>query len=215
MQTAPQMRQGCTALPSPLLLNPSFPVGKLGRPPRVETLDGGSSTSNRLHIRDADSGLVFLVGMGAEISLIPVNDKTKTQRTDFKLYGANNSPIDTFGETRLSLNLRLRRPVVWNFCIAAVPYPIIRADLLNHYGLIVDLHKQRLIDSLTQVASTGTIKASPNLCISVLDRLARYSEILSEFPEITGITPATVNPKCDVFHHIVTSGPPRPSAPGD
>lgn len=65
------------------------------------------------------------------------------------LYAANESKIATFGEKRLELNLGLRRDFTWNFCVAAVPRPIIGADLLSHYGLVVDLKNRKLVDLKT------------------------------------------------------------------
>ena len=42
--------------------------GKLIEPHRVETLDLGNRKSKRLHIRDRDSGLIYLIDTGSDIS---------------------------------------------------------------------------------------------------------------------------------------------------
>ena len=97
------------------------------------------------------AGLTFLVDTGAEISLIPVGSRPNRNPSDLKLFAANNSPIDTFGEKRLTLDLKLRRPITWTFFVAGVPHPIIGANLLKYYGLVVDLSKQQLIDPLTNL----------------------------------------------------------------
>ena len=174
----------------------------------METVGAGPTLSKRLHIRDTESGYVFLIDTGAEISLIPVSSKTKNHLSDLKLYAANNTPIDTFGEARLTLKLRLRRPISWNFCVAAVPYPIIGAELLNHYILIVDLRRQHLVDSTTNTASVGIVKDLPPFNVCVLDHSSRYSKLLAEFPEITGVYQSKPITARDVFHHIQTKGPP-------
>ncbi|XP_076642261.1 uncharacterized protein LOC143353100 [Halictus rubicundus] len=51
---------------------------------------------------------------------------------------------------------------------AAVPYPIIGADLLTHHGLTVDLKRRRLIDSATGLFVLAGIASSPSSCVNVL-----------------------------------------------
>ena len=149
MPDSPPIWKRGTPLHKALLVVGGFPVENLIQPPCMEIVGGGLELSKRLHIRDVYSGLVFLVDTGAEQSLIPVGDNPKSQRSGLKLYAANSTPIDTFGEKRLVLNFRLRRPIAWNFCIAAVPYPIIRADLTSSStsesaGLLIRLRVSRL-----------------------------------------------------------------------
>ena len=55
-----------------LLENPSN-LGKLAPPIRTETIDIGPFDSKRLHIRDISSGLIYLVGTGSNISLLPAD----------------------------------------------------------------------------------------------------------------------------------------------
>ena len=114
----------------------------------------------------------------------------------------------TFGTKRLSLNLSLRRKFSWNFCIAAVPNPIIGADLLAHYHLVPYLHESRLVDTTTGLGVVGFIKSAAVFSVSSVDRSAAYSEILSEFPQITGISQISKIKVSDVQHHIITKGPP-------
>lgn len=174
----------------------------------METTGKGTSDSRRLHIRDIESGLVFLVDTGADISLIPVDKFKNRKLSDFKLFAVNDTYIDTYGEVRLVLNFKLRRAFEWNFCVAAVPYPIIGADLLNHYGLLVDLRRARLIDPVTNLFSPGVVRVSPIGKISVLDKSSQYYEILSQFPEITGQTVNKFQIHGDTFHYICTKGSP-------
>ena len=78
------------------------------------TWEDSSQTSKRFHIRDAKT--VF------------PKDDPNAKRSDINLFAANNTIISTYGEKDLVLNLRLKRPVTWNFTIADVPNPIIGAD---------------------------------------------------------------------------------------
>ena len=149
---------------------------------------------------------MFLVDTGVEISLIP-NTDPNSKPSDFKLFAANNSTIHTFGETELVLNLRLKRPLAWKFRIAEVPSPILGADFLNYYGLIVDVHQRRLNDPYSNTFSVGYLALSDDPSVSVFIRDSRYSKIFTDFPEVTGAKPAKPVTASDVFHHIETTGP--------
>ena len=72
-----------------------------------------------------------------------------------EMYAANWTTIRTYGIKTLRLDLGLRR--VWKFIIADVAKPIIGADLLNHFGPLVDL--RQLLDTTTSLISTGRIAA--------------------------------------------------------
>lgn len=95
-----------------------------------------------------------------------------------------------YGEKRLSLSLGLRRDFGWNFCVAAMSYSIIGADLLRHYGLLIDVSQRRLIDPMTGICVMGFIKGAPFHSISTIDRSSAYSKIQSEFPEVNGLAQA-------------------------
>ena len=166
------------------------------------------SSSKRLLIRDRISGRKFLIDTGADISFLPVVRNSEKRPTSFKLFTAGNAGVDTFGGTILTLDLGLRRPIVWNFCIAAIPYPIIGADLIDHYRFLVDIHGKRLIDPLTNLSSCGEIILSDQSSICTFQLISRFSRILSEYKELTGLTQYLPLDSSKVFHHIVTSGPP-------
>ena len=119
---------------------------KLTQPSVEETSSEGPHLSKRLHVRDRISGKSFLIDTGVDISLVPANPKACGKPSSFKLFAANNSLINTYGESMLTFNLGIRRPIRWSFCIADVPHPIIGADLLSHYGFLVDLKGNRLVD---------------------------------------------------------------------
>ena len=53
----------------------------------METIGSGIQSSKRLHVRDRDSGLVFLIDTGSDISLLPADKRTiKNQPNDLILF---------------------------------------------------------------------------------------------------------------------------------
>lgn len=125
-----------------------------------------------------------------------------------KLYAANNTTIDTFGSNCLELDLGFRRPIVWNFCVAAVPFPIIGADILSKFDLLIDLNRRRLIDNITGVYVSASVKAAPCISASLINPGCKYANLLLEFTKIVGTQNATPLEPHGVFHHIITTGPP-------
>lgn len=80
-----------------------------------------SLLQNRLAILDLSSGIKFLIDTGTDISVLPRSILIKYVRpASLKIYAANGSTINTYSE-RLTLNLKLRRPLTWRFIIADVP----------------------------------------------------------------------------------------------
>lgn len=164
----------------------------------------------RLIILDNESGLNFLVDTGADISIIPRSCVTGVGSTpsSFKLYAANRTTINTYGQKLLSLKLKLRRNFSWNFTVADVSRCILGADFLVHYGLLVDLKNKRLIDEKTNLSSIGIVSYEEYSSVSTVSADTPFRDILSEFPAITRPFVFTGLPTHDVQHHIVTKGTP-------
>ncbi|GFW57211.1 hypothetical protein TNCV_541271 [Trichonephila clavipes] len=82
---------------------------------------------------------------GSEICVIPPSPTmNKSPQSNFSLFAANNTKIPAYGMVRKELNLGLRRPFIWTFIIADVSSPIIGADFLKHFNLLIDLKKKDL-----------------------------------------------------------------------
>ena len=118
----------------------------------------GHSPSRLLFLTDKYSGRRFLVDTGAEVSVIPPSPADRRIKPDCSgLCAVNGSKIATFGTRSLPLNLGLRRVFRWIFVIADIRTPIIGADFLRDYGLLVNMRQGRLMDTTTSLRSQGTI----------------------------------------------------------
>ncbi|GFV07403.1 uncharacterized protein TNCV_1737611 [Trichonephila clavipes] len=107
---------------------------------------------NRLFLLDRKSGQKFLIDSGSEICVIPPSPTmNKSPQSNFSLFAANNTKIPAYGMVRKELNLGLRRPLIWTFIIADVSSPIIGANFLKHFNLLIDLKKKRLMDVETSL----------------------------------------------------------------
>ena len=186
-------------------------VGKRSSQSLVAASMTGQPHSRLFYINDRDSGLHLLVDTGAEVSVVPPTmTERKHQQEGFTLQAVNHTPIKTYGSRLITLNLSLRRKFQWPFIIADVSKPIIGADFLRHFNLLVDMRHKKLVDAVTQLKVQGiSTKYSPlNLVWQIVKPKTEFEAVLAEFPSIT--QPHTLDHpiKHDVTHHIKTNGPP-------
>ena len=117
----------------------------------------GHSPSHLLFLRDKISGRCFLIDTGAEVTIIPPTAADRRHKPDLGLRAVNGSSIPTYGTRSLTIDLGLRRMFRWIFIIADIRTPIIGADFLREYGLLMNLKHGRLLDATTSLQTKGTI----------------------------------------------------------
>lgn len=191
------------------------PTKKLDAPLEIEeAANTGVTKQYRLFIKDKATGANFLVDTGADISVLPKSfGKNNTINIDFPLHAANGSIIETFGYKILTLNFGLRRPITWKFIIANVPRPIIGADLLAYFGLVVDLKNRKISDSITNLHVPGRFLPCSEPAVTIVSKTSKFHLLLQKFPEITNPSIVSTAKSGSVFHHIVTNGPPVADRP--
>ncbi|KYN36617.1 hypothetical protein ALC56_09022 [Trachymyrmex septentrionalis] len=118
------------------------------------------------------------------------------------LYAANGSQVK-YGQKILTLDFGIRRPIM-----ADVSHPIIRADLLKHYGFIMDIQGKRLIDKVTQLNVPGFKRQITYASIKTIDSTSTYHHILADYSRITKKPQLPANRAHGIFHHIQTKGLP-------
>ena len=194
----------------------SLQLGKLLGQPLVATGVSGLTPSRLFYVSDSNSNSQFLVDTGSEVSVIPPTPDDRRRSPDpLSLSAVNNTAIPTYGIRSLTLNLGLRRSLPWIFVIADVKKPILGADFLRHFGLMVDMHHRKLIDSNTQLLVQGILSAdtSPHPSLCPKDSNNPFLQLLSEFPALTQVSSPDTPVKHDIAHHIETTGPPVSAHP--
>lgn len=177
----------------------------------MATYDRLRAKSCRLTLFDQTAQLKFLIDTGAEVSVVPPNQKQKRHPlSNSMLYAANHSPINTYGEKTLTLSLGLRRKFTWTFIIADVTQPLIGADFLSHYNLLVDIRQHRLVDNTTNVHTVCSVdkKGERYHNLSFINQSESFKDLLNEFKDITSPNSSIKTLKHDITHHIVTNGQP-------
>lgn len=166
--------------------------------------------SNRLCVTDFKSNLRFLVDTGANVSVVPRSScKHSGECTDYNLYAANGTVIKTYGTVSLVLDLKLRRSFRWNFIIADIKQPIIGADFLAHFNLLVDLKARKLLDKSTSLSVIASLVSyNEHNTLKTLDNNHPMYELFSQFPDITKPAIYKESANHSVCHHIETEGAP-------
>ena len=122
------------------------------------------TTKSPFFISDCYTGLRFLIDTGAQVSVLPPSpEDRKHPRSDLTLQAVNNTPIRMFGTRSLTLNLGLHRTFRWVFVVAETTTPILGADFLRHFGLLVDLKHNRLADTTTNLVVQGIVSQGISL----------------------------------------------------
>jgi len=101
-----------------------------------------SSTDSPLRLLYCDSTKNwFLVDTGAAISLIPHSSSSPPSGPN--LTAANGHSVPAWGSKKLTVRPAGKK-FTWSFTQAAVPWPILGADFIKHFGMLVDLARARL-----------------------------------------------------------------------
>ena len=147
----------------------------------------------------------YLIDTGAEISVLPPRPGDRLNASDgIKLQAANGSSIRTFGDRSVQLDLGLAKAFTWKFTIADVSKPIIGADFLRYFGLLVDVGRKRLMDAETFLTVPASYRCSDVSKLCVLVQTDQYSDILNEFREVTVPCIKKCRLQGKVEHHIDT-----------
>lgn len=141
--------------------------------------------------------------------MIPPDAYATQSHTDIKLVAANGTRIKTYGPKQLQLDLGLKRLFAWTFEMADVARPIIGADFLHYFGLLVDIRNNRLVD-LTQKSSVKATSAAhtPDTSICAVSQPSKWTALLLDYPEVTRESPVPTKFLHNVVHELHTTGPP-------
>lgn len=138
-----------------------------------------------------------------------IRNKCKFSESEqYKLFAANGTEIKTYGVHILDLDFKLRRCFRWMFIVADVRQPIIGADFLVKYKLLIDLSGRRLIDQITNLNVIGSISNAVEPTLKTVDDSHPFYDLLQKYPDITKPYFFKENANHSVFHTIETTGPP-------
>jgi hypothetical protein len=139
--------------------------------------------------------------MGSDLCVYPRKLIPQSRaHVNYDLCAANGTTIPT-----LSLNLELRRNLTWWFVAANVTQPLIGADFLSHYGLLVVCRNSRLLDGVTTLSTPAQAASWRTPSIKVITGGTPVDSFPSEFPDLTRPTGDQREVRHNTVHNIGTT----------
>ncbi|GFV68704.1 uncharacterized protein TNCV_821671 [Trichonephila clavipes] len=177
---------------------------------RSRTRSNFSRNTTRSLEREGSSEICYYHSkFGLDVSCLPVPEMFKKLSPEpLQLLAANNSKILSYVSKLLNIDLGLRRDFSWKSLIASVPIPIIGADFLENFGLLVDLKRRKLIDSVTTLSLSGISAATDTISVKLISGDTYYHRLLSHFPDLIKLTPKRKQACHNTVNYIETTGPP-------
>ena len=116
--------------------------------------------SKLLYVADKRNKCKYLIDTGAAVSVLPKSRTNRTSDVDcLPLVAANNTTIITYGTSKRIVDVGLKCDYTWTFIVADVKQPIIGADFLIHYSLLVNLRSRCLRDKRTGLAIPASLSS--------------------------------------------------------
>ena len=113
------------------------------------------------------------------------------------------------GNSKRVVDVGLKCEYPWTFIVADVKQPIIGADFLIHYNLLVDLRSRCLRDMRTGLAIAASLSSIRPLSLNRVDTVQNeYTKFFGQFPELTRPTTKGETVKHGITHKIVMKGHP-------
>ena len=167
-----------------------------------------SKGSTTFYVPGTGSKEGYLVDTGACRSLIPRKYVPNPGRKGKPLKAANGSRINTYGFRQQSIDVGGRH-YKWKFLVADVFLPILGADFLAAYHLLVDVRRKMIYPAADNGGPKRPLpQPEPTQIASIQDD---YSDLIKEFSEVFA-SDLTHRPSDktshSVVHHIKTEGPP-------
>lgn len=119
-----------------------------------------------------------------------------------------------YDQTLLTIDLGLRRTILFLFLIADVQCPINGANFLRKSGLIVDLSCWKLRDSSASLTAQCRVTSISSIGLRLqLPADNVFTDLLRQFPVLHQQSSEFPDPNCDITHYLVTKGPPVTTRP--
>ena len=168
------------------------------------------SPSKLIYVADKRNKCKYLIDTGAAVSVLPKSCANRTTDTvGLPIVAANNTTINTYGTSKRIVAVGLKREYAWTFIIADIKQPIVGADFLINYSLLVNLKSRCLRDMKTSLAIPATLSSIKTLSLNRVDTVRNdYTKLLGQFPELTPPTTKGETVKHCITHKIMTKGHP-------
>jgi hypothetical protein len=128
-----------------------------------------------LFVTDKSSKQRFLIDTGSDLCVFPRKLRPLRGQRHYHPHLRVAAPQPQPGITR---------EFTWRFVVADVAHPLIGADFLSYFGLLVDCRNNRLLDGVTSLSAPAQAASSLVPSVKVISGGASVDTLLSEFPDL-------------------------------
>lgn len=122
---------------------------------------------------------------------------------ELKIFAANNAIINRYDEKLINLDFGLFISMPWYFHVADVSRPIIGADFLKKFNLLVDVKRKPLADVTTQLCAVARALQGQYSNVSVLQN-NKFSQLLAQFPQLIISANLLETQPQNIIHRVIT-----------
>ncbi|VUZ48025.1 unnamed protein product [Hymenolepis diminuta] len=135
----------------------------------------GETSSNLLFIVDSNSGMNFVIDTGSKNSFItPTPDERNKLIPINWIKAPKGKDIAVYGYANLTVDIGLGRLFTWNFTIADIIFPIIGADFLVNFDILIDVKRQVLIANSYPPIPHGALSSHEGLVECKQQKTCKY-----------------------------------------
>ena len=168
--------------------------------PSVASAPEEYCSSALLFVKDILSSQEFLVDSGASVSVFP--GPRSSSDDGVCLLTADGSPMICSGSCLIPLRFSCgsgSKVYTWNFQLAPVSIPLLGADFLQHFNLLVDIKGRKLVHA--DCPEDVVIQASPGpqlefKSVSFLSAPQAVQNLLKDFPDVLSSDGFTASKPC-------------------
>ncbi|GBM50954.1 hypothetical protein AVEN_114607-1 [Araneus ventricosus] len=146
------------------------------------------------------TGSEFLVDTGSAVSVLPILG------SKIVLHAGNGTKFNAFSTKLITLNLGLKQMFQCPFILESFSKPILGADFLEHYNLLVDMKRKKLLDGTSADGLENPISANESMYVATVQGDSPFVKLLLKFSDIS--YPSQLKPDHNTEHYIETRGPP-------
>lgn len=179
------------------------------QPVETTTVAGLPQKYCLFYILDRNHGYNFLIDTRTEVSVLPLDPKQNSKPGLYKFQATN-------GTKSSDHDLGMRWNFLWIFNQANTTTPILGADFLAKFNLLVNMTTHFLVDNLTEHSVRKICSRYQSTGISsALLQASGVKELIQKYVEITQPFKNTNKIKHNAKHYIKTTGQLIHSTPSD
>ena len=162
-----------------------------------------------LYLVDVASSKRYLVDFGSAFSILP--HKSTAEPTGPRLMTVDGKPLHCWGHRTCTVHTRTRQ-FSWSFLLAPVAFPILAADFLSKFKLLVDISNKRLVARGSQLIQLEPGRPTKAAVVTGVVAATRAPAVVPSPPSHPTVEAPPTTPSLHTVEAPSSRPPPRQQA---